>query len=85
VLSQGYKISVPEIAEAIGRLMNSVNVVMNRPAADAGLAILEAGGDFADGITANEGRWLGAETFVWFDKRAVRLLEEQGSSVRLLP
>jgi len=29
---------------------------------EAGLAILEAGGDFADGIMAYEGNWLGGET-----------------------
>ena len=50
VLSQGYKIPPRDIAEAIRRLTNSANVVVNRPAAEAGLALLEAGGDFADGI-----------------------------------
>jgi len=42
---------------------------MNRPAVEAGLAMLEAGGDFADGIMAYEGRWLGGETFVSFNKK----------------
>jgi predicted nucleic-acid-binding protein len=84
VLSQGYKIPSAEIAEAIRRLLNSANVVVNRPAVEAGLAVLDAGGDFADGIIAYEGNWLGAETFVCFDKRAVKLMEAQGKSVRLL-
>jgi predicted nucleic-acid-binding protein len=84
VLSQGYKIPLAEIAEAILRLMNSANVVMNRPAADAGLAQLEAGGDFADGAIAYEGSWLGADTFVSFDRRAVKLMEARGVSMRLL-
>jgi predicted nucleic-acid-binding protein len=84
VLSQGYKVPSAEIAEAIRRLMNGDNVVMNRRAAEAGLALLDAGGDFADGIIAYEGSWLGAETFVSFDKQAVRLLEGQGLSSRLL-
>jgi predicted nucleic-acid-binding protein len=84
VLSQGYKIPAAEIAEAIRRLMNSDNVVVNRPAAEAGLALLDAGGDFADGIIAYEGSWLGADTFVSFDKKAVKLIEAQGASVRLL-
>ena len=84
VLSEGYKRRSAEIAETIRRLMNSENVVMNRPAAEAGLALLEAGGDFADGAIAYEGSWLGAETFVSFDKRAVKLMEAQGQSVRLL-
>lgn len=84
VLSQGYKISANEIAEVIRRLMNASNVVMNRPAAEAGLAFLEACGDFADGIIAYEGNWLGADVFVSFDKKAVRLLEVQGKAARLL-
>jgi len=45
-------------ADAIQRLMNGVNVVMNRPAVEAGLSVLAAGGDFADGIIAYEGDWL---------------------------
>src|SRR5216684_3408718 len=80
VLSRGYKIPSAEIVEAIRRLMNASNVVVNRPAAEAGLALLEAGGDFADGAIAYEGRWLGADTFVSFDKRAVRLMEAHGDS-----
>lgn len=84
VLSQGYRASSGEIAEAIRRLMNAVNVVMNLPAAEAGLALLEAGGDFADGVIAHEGSWLGADTFVSFDKRAVRLMQAHGDSARLL-
>lgn len=84
VLSQGYKIPSSEIAEAIRRLMNGANVAVNRPAAEAGLALLNAGGDFADGVIAYEGNWLGADTFVSFDKRAVKLLDAQGRSARLL-
>jgi predicted nucleic-acid-binding protein len=84
VLTQGYKIHSTEIAEAIRRLMNGANVVVNRPAVEAGLALLDAGGDFADGVIAYEGSWLGAETFISFDKKAVKLMETQGESVRLL-
>src|SRR5712692_2858343 len=84
VLSQGYKIPSAEIAEAIRHLMNSGNVVANRPAVEAGLALLDAGGDFADGVIAYEGSWLGAEIFVSFDKKAAKVMEAQGASVRLL-
>ncbi len=84
VLSQGYKIQSGDIAQAIRRLMNGVNVVMNRPAAEAGLALLDVGGDFADGVIAYEGRWLGADTFVSFDKKAAKLLQAQGGPVRVL-
>ena len=84
VLSQGYKIPSHDIAEAIRRLINGANVVVNRPAAEAGLALLEAGGDFADGVIAYEGSWLGADAFVSLDKKAVKRMEAQGGSARLL-
>ena len=50
---------------------------------EAGLAMLDAGGDFADGVIAYEGRWLGAETFVSFDRKAVEMLAAQGVPARL--
>jgi len=84
VLSQGYRISSAEIAETIRRLVNGDNVAVNRPAAEAGLALLDAGGDFADGVIAYEGNWLGADTFASFDKRAVKLMQAQGAAARLL-
>ena len=84
VLSRGYKIPSAEIAEALRRLMNSANVVMNRSAVEAGLAMLDEGGDFADGIIAYEGSWLGAEIFISFDSRAVTPMEAQGKPARLL-
>jgi predicted nucleic-acid-binding protein len=85
VLSQGYKVSSKDIAAAIRGLMNGDNVEVNRPAVEAGLAFMDAGGDFADGVIAYEGSWLGAKTFVSFDKRAVKLMDAQGQSARLLP
>jgi predicted nucleic-acid-binding protein len=84
VLSQGYDVPSSEIADAIRQLVEGANVAVNRPAVDAGLSILEAGGDFADGAIAYEGEWLGAEIFLSFDKRAVKLMERHGMSARLL-
>jgi predicted nucleic-acid-binding protein len=84
VLSQGYKIPLRSIADTIRLLLDSDNVVVNRPMAEAGLALLDAGGDFADGAIAYEGRWLGGETFVSFDKKAVKLIEAGGGAARLL-
>ena len=84
VLRRGYKKSAVDVSNAIRRLVRSANVVMNRPAVDAGLSALDAGGDFADGAIAYEGEWLGAEEFVSFDSKAVSLLQAQGSRARLL-
>ena len=81
---RAYKIRPNDIAAAIRRLLDGANVVVNRPAAEAGLILLESGGDFADGVIAYEGKWLGADTFVSFDKKAVKLMEAHGTLVRLL-
>jgi predicted nucleic-acid-binding protein len=84
VLRRGYKKPVPDISDAIRRLMNGVNVVMNRSAVEAGLSVLDAGGDFADGIIAYEGDWLGGEEFVSFDSKAVSVLQSRGTRAHLL-
>jgi predicted nucleic-acid-binding protein len=84
VLTKGYRIPSAEIAVAIRRLIDGTNVAVNRPAVEAGLVHLDAGGDFADGVIAYEGRWLGAEIFVSFDRQAAKLMTECGESVRLL-
>ncbi len=84
VLRRVYNIENAEVISAICALMASENVEMNRPAAEVGLAVLNAGGDFADGVIALEGNWLGGETFVSFDNQAVSLLRAQGKQARLL-
>lgn len=84
VLRQGAKLSRNDVAAAVRSLMDARNVVVNRPAAELGLAVLEAGGDFADGAIAYEGAWLGGEIFMSFDKRAVTLLSRQGEAAQLL-
>jgi predicted nucleic-acid-binding protein len=84
VLSSTYQVPRRDIAEAVRRLLDTSNVITNRPAVEAGLAVLEAGGDFADGVIAYDGQWLGASTFLTFDKKAARILAGQGTDVRLL-
>lgn len=84
VLRRGAKLSKEDVALTIRDLLSAENVVMNRPAVEAGLAIHEAGGDFVDGIMAHEGSWLGGETFVSFDQQAVELMTQQGQAAQLL-
>jgi len=84
ILDRVYDFGRQEIAAAIVALTDSANVVVNRAAVEAGLAVLSAGGDFADGVIAHEGRWLGGEVFVSFDKRAVSRVERIGIQARLL-
>jgi len=84
VLRRFYRIGTADIASAIEALLGAGNVVVNRPAAEAGLAALKAGGDFADGAIAHEGAWLGGEVFISFDKAAVSLLSALGRPAQLL-
>lgn len=84
VLSRGYKVATADIVEALRRLIDSTNIALNRPAVEAGLALLKAGGDFADGVIDYEGRWLGSDGFVSFDEKAVKLLQAQGLTARRL-
>ena len=84
VLLRVYGLQQADAARAIRALIATSNVELNRPAVEAGLRVLEAGGDFADGVIAYEGHWLGGETFVSFDKKALTLLAAQGQSTHLL-
>jgi predicted nucleic-acid-binding protein len=84
VLRRVYSFGQDDISAAIEALLEAGNVSVNRPAVDAGLAILSAGGDFADGLIAYEGSRLGGETFISFDETAVSLIGKQGQQTRLL-
>jgi predicted nucleic-acid-binding protein len=84
VLSRGYGIPTADIAAAIRGLIGSANVEVNRPAVEAGLALLDQGGDFADGIIAFEGASLGGAMFATFDKDAAKRLKKLGRDTLLL-
>ncbi|CDX42464.1 type II toxin-antitoxin system VapC family toxin [Mesorhizobium sp. M2C.T.Ca.TU.002.02.1.1] len=84
VLDRSYRVARPDISASIRRILDMRNVVANRPTIEAGLAVLDAGGDFADGVIAFDGQWLGGETFVSFDRKAVKLVEGQGTPTLLL-
>lgn len=84
VLGRGYGLPKAEIAEALRRLVDGARVATRQAAVEAGLAMLEAGGDFADGVIAFEGEQLGGDTFLSFDRRAVKLLTAQGRRAQLL-
>jgi predicted nucleic-acid-binding protein len=84
VLHRVYKFRRQDILAALEALLDAETVVVDRSAADAGLAVLKAGGDLADGLIAHDGRWLGGDTFVSFDQSAVDILARQGQAARLL-
>jgi predicted nucleic-acid-binding protein len=84
VLKRVYGFPVADIGAAIRSLLDVGNVRLDLPAVEAGLVLLEAGGDFADGVIAHQGQWLGGEIFVSFDRQAVALLRDQGVTTQLL-
>ncbi len=83
VLARSYKIARTDIIAAIQGLISSENVVIDASAVEAGLAVMNAGGDFADGIIADHGQWLGGDVFASFDERAIKVLEKAGRAVYL--
>jgi predicted nucleic-acid-binding protein len=50
VLKRAYRYAGPEIIQILRRLAAVRAVEIERPAAEAGIAMLERGGDFADGV-----------------------------------
>jgi predicted nucleic-acid-binding protein len=65
-------------------LVAADNTVLDEAAVLIGLGVVDAGGDFADGVIAASGVAMGADAFVSFDKKAVRLISDTGLSTRLL-
>ena len=84
VLRNVYKIGREDIAAALRALLDASNVEVNRPAVEAGMTVMNAGGDFTDGVMAYEGRWLGGDIFVCFDKQAFPVAAVLGNKAKLL-
>jgi predicted nucleic-acid-binding protein len=82
VLQRAYKVGAADTATAIHALLDIDKLVTNRVAVEAGLEMLRAGGDFADGVIVFEGRSLGGEVFVSFDGDAVKRLTAQNIAAR---
>jgi predicted nucleic-acid-binding protein len=84
VLERRYRRSRLDVARGIRAMIDDRRVVYDRFAVAAGLAMMDAGGDFADGVIAFEGRRLGGDVFVTFDKQAAKLITAAGDAVDLL-
>ena len=80
---EGYELQYKNIAAAIRALAAAENVEMNRPAVEAGLAVLNAGGDLLTAVMPT-GTLARRENIVPSTKKAVMLLEAQGMSAQLL-
>ena len=68
VLRRAYKLPPREIAATLRDLIDSKPVEVDRVAAEAGIALLERGGDFADGVILFEAERAGAPHLVTFDR-----------------
>lgn len=84
VLRRVYGFAASDCATAIEALICSRGVAVDRQAVRAGLKLLSAGGDFADGVIAYGGLALGGERLATFDREAARLLSAAGEPVMLL-
>jgi predicted nucleic-acid-binding protein len=84
VLRSVYGYARSEIGSAVRTLCAGASVVCDREAVEAGLRVLEQGGDFADGVIACTGRSAGGDTFLSFDQQAVRLVRLSGHNAGLV-
>jgi len=82
VLGSVYRMPKPRIAHSIRGIMEMSHVSIDLAETEVLLRLLEAGGDFADGVIAAAGASMGAETFVSFDRNAVTRLNAFGISLR---
>jgi predicted nucleic-acid-binding protein len=82
VLESVYGFSASEISLAIRAITEPGNSVVDSTAVEAGLRLLDGGGDFADGVIAAAGSAMGGEIFVSFDRKAVARINAIGMSAR---
>ncbi|MCR5858496.1 type II toxin-antitoxin system VapC family toxin [Mesorhizobium sp. J428] len=78
VLERTYGLSRQHIAASLRQIIQRGNVETDAQAVDAGLRVLDAGGDFADGVIASVGAQSGADKFVSFDRKAVARVKAAG-------
>ncbi|MCD2173717.1 type II toxin-antitoxin system VapC family toxin [Rhizobium sp. C4] len=84
VLGRVYKLSHGELIGVVSAWSDTEGVVVDTAAVAAGLAIMKRGGDFADGIVAFEGRRMGGSVLATFDRRAARILADEGNECILV-
>ena len=83
LLPQRYKMPKAEVGNVIHGSLIARNVIADTASVRAGLACNGGGRDFADGVIAHEA-WLGGDTFVSFDKKAVASDCEAGAAGQIV-
>lgn len=85
VLNRSYKVPSADILALLREFIAGVpKLAVDENAIEAGFAVMERGGDFADGVNAFGGGMLGAELFATFDRQAAKLLQQSGVETLLL-
>jgi predicted nucleic-acid-binding protein len=74
VLKRAYRYRGPEIIDILRRFAAIRAVEIDRPAAEAGIAMLTRGSDFADGIVRHEADGAKCDRVVTFDQGFARHL-----------
>lgn len=82
VLDAVYRLPRGAVALSVRAVVERANVFTDMAAVTVGLNLLEAGGDFADGVIAAAGAGMGGETFVSFDRKAVARVRATGLPAR---
>jgi predicted nucleic-acid-binding protein len=67
VLRRAYRYPAGDVLNILRQLLETRSVELDRPAAEAGCAMLAAGGDFADGVILHQARQGRATRLVTFD------------------
>ncbi len=77
VMRRGYRIEDSIIADTLEEFLADERIRADWDCCAIGIAMLRAGGDFADGVIAVAGAKGGATTFATFDRDAASLLAAQ--------
>jgi predicted nucleic-acid-binding protein len=77
VLRRAYRLSVTEVADSVQEIIESRNVITDRPAAEVGLELLRRGGDFADGIVLHDAEAKRCRHVATFDQAFADLLGDR--------
>ena len=80
ILKNRNKFTKAEVYAGFQHLLNTSKIICREDEVNAGMLMLEKGGDFADGVNEFSGRMMahGDSVFATFDKDAVKLLTERG-------
>ncbi len=73
VLRGVYRYARPEIAILLRDIVSMSNVQVDLPAVEAGLRMLERGGDFGDGVIAHDASRTRCDRLVTFDRDFARI------------